>query len=71
MYGSVFMWVIIAIRNNVVWNVLNKAQYTMISDNATYIAIAHGISMTALWTWVSAEAWYDVETAGWDTGIWY
>ena len=68
LYGSVLMWVILAIRNNIV---NNKAQYTLISDAATQIAIAHGISMTILWTWVTAEAWYGVETEGWDTGIWY
>lgn len=69
LYGSVLMWVILAIRNNIV---TNKAQYTMISDAATQIAIIHGISMVALWTWLSAESWYDVDlTDGWNTGIWY
>lgn len=70
LYGSVFIWVILAIRNNIVEN---KAQYTSISDAATEIAIIHGISMVALWTWVSAEAWYEVPGIdGWNNkGIWY
>lgn len=70
LYGSVLMWVILAIRNNIV---NNKAQYTSISDAATQIAIIHGISMVGLWSWVSAEAWYDVSgIEGWNNkGIWY
>ena len=70
LYGSVLMWVIIAIRANIVDN---KPQYTEIEEAATQIAIAHGISMVALWTWVSAEAFYDVDgIEGWkNKGIWY
>ena len=70
LYGSVLIWVILAIRSNIV---NNKAQYTAISDAATQIAIVHGISMTALWTWVSAEAWNEVDGIdGWNNkGIWY
>lgn len=52
LYGSVFIWVILAIRNQIV---TNEPQYTLISENATYIAIIHGISMVALWSWLAAE----------------
>jgi len=68
LYGSIFIWVILAIYNNIVWN---KPTLTLLRDNTTAIAITHGISMVILWTWTSAEAWYDVETVGWNTGIWY
>jgi len=68
LYGSVFIWVILAIRNNIV---NNKAQYTSISDSATYIAIIHGISMVALWSWLAAESYYDVDLSNVDIGIFY
>jgi len=71
LYGSILIWVILAIRSNIV---NNKAQYTMISDAATQIAILHGISMVFLWTWLSAESWYSVDLSEvWNgnTGIWY
>lgn len=69
LYGSVFIWVILAIRNNII---NNKSQYTLISESATWIAIIHGISMTGLWTWVFAEEYYNVDLPeNWDTGIFY
>ena len=72
LYGSVFIWVIMAIRNNVVEN---KPQYSAIADNATAIAIIHDVSMVALWTYLSTVSGYDID-AQWfsqavDTGIWF
>jgi hypothetical protein len=69
LYGSVYLYVAYAIRNNVLEN---KSEYTLISDNATYILILHGISMVFLWAWLSAEQYYDVDLVdGWNTGIFY
>jgi benzodiazapine receptor len=68
LYDSVFIWVILAIRNKIV---NNKAHYTSISDSATYIAIIHGISMVALWSWLATESYYDIDLTNIDIGIFY
>jgi len=52
LYGSIFIWVLLAIRSEIL---TNKAQYTMIEENLTALLIIHGISMVSLWTWLGSE----------------
>ena len=69
LYGTIYIWVVLAIKNR---TVEEGNVYPMITDNVNYIAIIHGISMVALWAWLAAESYYDVDLIdGWNTGIFY
>ena len=68
-YGSVLIWVLLAIRDEIV---TEKPQFTMIRDHVTAQLIIHGISMVALWSWLASEQFYDVNLIdGWNTGLFY
>ena len=69
LYGSVYIWVLFALRSEVV---SNKSQLTKLTDNVTALLIAHGISMVSLWSWLSSEVVNDATLVdGWDTGLFY
>jgi len=69
LYGSMLLYVVYAIRDNIV---NNKPQYTKIEESANWILGLHGISMVFLWSWISAEVYYDVDlNEGWNTGLFY
>ena len=69
LYGSVYIWVLLALRSNVV---SNKSELTLLTDNVTALLIVHGISIVSLWTWLGAEEFYDVSLVdGWNTGLFY
>merc|ERR1711907_684071 len=69
LYGSVFIWVLLAIRNEIM---TNKAHFTMILDTVNALLVIHGISMVSLWTWLACELYYDVTLPdGWNTGLFY
>jgi len=68
LYGSVYIWVLLAIRNRIV---TDEPQYTLISEHTSYIAIVHGISMVALWSWLGAESYYGVDLTNVDIGIFF
>lgn len=66
LYGAVFIWVITAIRNNVMEN---KSQYTTLETNTTWITVVHLISMTAWTSYLASLAFYDVDPR--DIGLFY
>ena len=49
LYGSVFIWVIIAIYYTQITTL--SSQYTALMNNCIAIAIVHGLSMVAEWTY--------------------
>ena len=53
LYGSVFIWVLIAIRNE---SLNERPQYTNLEINLDLLGIFQIITMTALWSYLSAEA---------------
>ena len=57
LYGSVFIWVMGAIRNNVINDL---PEYTELLKNVERIGLMHIISMTALWAYLAAESINDV-----------
>ena len=58
LYGSVFIWVVTAIRSNIV---NNKPENTALTANTEYIAIFQAISMTALWSYLGTTAIWGVD----------
>ena len=66
LYGSVFIWVIVAI-----WIKANSTypQYTNLTDSAIALGIIHGISMVALWTWYGTTQFYDVTSVTTKSGL--
>ena len=58
LYGSVFIWVVTAIRSNIV---NNKPENTALTANTEYIAIFQAISMTILWSYLGTTAVYGVD----------
>ena len=58
LYGSVFIWVVTAIRSNIV---NNKPENTALTANTEYIAIYQAISMTILWSYLGTTAVYGVD----------
>jgi hypothetical protein len=53
LYGSVFIWVLLAINSELV---TNKPQMTMIKYHVEdLLLIIQGISMVFLWTWLFVE----------------
>ena len=67
LYGSVFIWVVVAIRSNID---TNFTQYTTLKKYSEYIAIFQALSMTALWSFYSTISIYDIDI-GMDKGLFY
>merc|ERR1719183_707329 len=56
LYGSVFIWVIIAIYYNQITDY--SSQYKALMNNCIAILIAHGLSMVAEWTFTGTTTYY-------------
>ena len=67
MFGSVFIWVVTAIRSNIV---NNKPENTDLIANTEYIALFQAISMTGLWSYLGTTAIYGVDD-GINRGLFY
>jgi len=68
LYGSVFIWVIVAIRSNIV---NNKSQYTDLEAVSSYLAIFQSISMTALWTLNFTAEQFKIDLGYYNRGLFY
>ena len=53
LFGAVFIWVIVAVRDDVI---KENSEYTTLLSNLNYLGIFQAISMTALTSYLSAEA---------------
>ena len=60
LYGSVFIWVIYAVRNEII---TLKPENTTLKSNLDYFGIFQALSMTGLTSFLAAEALYDVSDA--------
>jgi benzodiazapine receptor len=70
LYGSVFIWVIIAIYYTQITTL--SSQYTALMNNCIAIAILHGLSMVAEWSYTGTTTYYDITTdASTSGGIFY
>merc|ERR1719353_2599121 len=70
LYGSVFIWVIIAIYYTQITTL--SSQYTALMNNCIAIAILHGLSMVAEWSYTGTTTYYDIVTdASTSGGIFY
>jgi hypothetical protein len=67
LYGSVFIWVVMAIRSNII---NNKPENTFLTEYSEYIALAQALSMTALWSFYGTTTIYNVDT-GMNRGLFY
>ena len=65
--GSVFIWVVTAIRSNIM---NNKPEYTLLKEQTEYIALAQTLSMTLLWSFTGTTSVYDIDT-GFNRGLLY
>lgn len=66
LYGAVFIWVITAIRNNVVEN---KSELTTLETNADWITVIHSISIVAWAAHLATLSFFDADPA--DMGLFY
>ena len=64
LFGSVFIWVLVAIRANVV------DKYTTLEKYTEYMTLFQVMSMAALWTFTATTSIYDVDT-GLNMGLLY
>jgi len=75
LFGGVFIWVILAIRNNVE---TNKSQYTNLLTNTTIIAVLHVATMVGLTSYLIIEGVVDtfvpdldIQAPYWNYGLFY
>lgn len=70
LYGSVFIWVIMAIYYTQITTY--NSEYPALMKNCIIIAIVHGISMVVEWTYLLTGTYYDLPTAmSTEGGIFY
>lgn len=70
LFGSVFIWVIMAIYYTQITTY--DSEYTALMKNCIIIAIMHGISMVIEWTYTGTTTYYDLPSAmSTDGGIFY
>ena len=68
LYGAVFIWVITAIRNNVI----EKGSLDTLKTNTDWIAIIHSISIVGWTIHLLTMQFFEIEVTGfWDMGLFY
>lgn len=67
LYGTVFIWVVMAIRSNIV---NYHPEYTTLVTYSEYIALFQALSMTALWSAYTTTSIYEIDT-GMNKGLFY
>lgn len=68
LYGGIYIWVILAVRNNIE---TNKSQYTDLLLHSTIIAVIQSVSIGAFSAYLAAECIANWEFENWKTGLLY